>query len=87
MTKQRKVERADLDERLRRAVNRGSEVSIKRLLSEGADPSARGEKEGLGALILAARGGHVRCAMILLEAGADPNAKGRRGERALKPGT
>ncbi|KAL9084164.1 MAG: hypothetical protein Q9165_008212 [Trypethelium subeluteriae] len=64
-----------LQRELLQAARRGDYLDVSLLLGEGAETEWTDESEGMTALHLAARYGHLRVAEILLEAGADIEAK------------
>lgn len=69
------------DTQLRRAVESGDAVQVKRLLTEGADVNSEGS-EGT-ALVLAARNGNADIVQALLAKGADKEARDKAGWTAL----
>ena len=69
------------DQKLLRAVARGSTVEVQSLLVEGADPNV--EHDGVRALTLAALSGDRRIVELLLNAGADVNHTGEAGPTPL----
>lgn len=93
------VPQRPLDGELIEAVKRGDAVAVTRLLNQGASPNARevvltkpslseGSEGGQPALedtalILAARGGNLQIAKLLLREGADVNARGVAGYTSL----
>ena len=60
----------------------GDTLFVRRLLSIGADHSAK-DKYGFTALHLAAKGGHLESVQALLEYGADVNALNKKGDTPL----
>ena len=65
------------------AAQAGHEQLADRLLTAGADVSARDAKTGQTVLMAAAEGGHERVAERLLTAGADVGARDRTGQTAM----
>ena len=74
-----------MSHQLYNASERGDEVTVRRLVSEGGDVNARGGPFNATALIMAlARGSReVAVACVLLEGGADINAHSDDGRTAL----
>ena len=65
------------------AVVQGSTWLVKALLEKGADVNEKSARDGVTALMYAARLGHKEIVSILLENGADVNATDRLGRTAL----
>jgi ankyrin repeat protein len=66
------------DKALLDATKRGDVVAVQSLLNEGADPNAA-QGDGLSALHLAAQGGHLEIAKLLIDARANVEAETRIG--------
>lgn len=65
------------------AVFIGDLASVKRALTDGADPNAQDPQSGSTMLSIASLMGHTEVVALLLERGADVNAKSRDGGTAL----
>ncbi|KAJ5093645.1 hypothetical protein N7456_009506 [Penicillium angulare] len=74
--------RHDIDQLLHPAILFDHPQVVERLLTEGADPNAKGDK--WTALNLAARCGFPDVLEVLLAAGANPNAEGPDIERSVR---
>ena len=68
-------EKRRLQRELLQSARRGEELDVSLLLAEGAETEWTEGNEGMTALHLAAKYGHIRVAEILLEAGADIEAR------------
>ena len=71
---------------LYRAAERGYEATVRFLLDQGADATAKDEN-GETVLHQAAKGGHEATVRLLLDQGADATAKDENGETALHQAT
>lgn len=76
------ISHADINDEFLEAASKGDTIKVKNLIEQGADVNNK-DKDGMTALMRAARGGHLETTKLLIEKGADVNAIEKSGYPVL----